>query len=157
MITDPAQLNFEEARTKGELHKYFGGYIEYHLVHPVADMPTDDAAVILPIKNIAANDSTILDEVHAAWLKLAEDQIYGWFVIYYFAHTPNLTRLSGREWLPEELVAQIAERLRANKAAYMALKRWHGETLEDGCWGMLWAENRRLHKSYNITVLPEEL
>lgn len=157
MIPDPAQENFEEARVKHELHKYFGGYPEYMIEHQVADMPTNEGAVITPIQKIAATDPTIMEEVHAAWLRLAEDPVYGWFVIFYFAYTRSLNRVSSREWLPEELVAQIAERLRANKAAYMALKRWHGETLEDGCWGMLWAENRRLHKSYNITVLSEEL
>lgn len=156
-MADPAQLNFEEARAKHELHMYFGGYPAYMIQHPVADMPTDDAAMINPIKKIAATDPTILEEVHAAWLRLAEDPVYGWYVIFYLASTQYLNRLSGREWLPEKLVIQIAERLRANKAAYTALKRWHGETKEKGCWALLLGENRRLHKSFNITVLPEEL
>jgi hypothetical protein len=157
MRTDPAQLNFDEARSKGELYKYFGGYPAYFLVHPAADMPTDEDAVITPIKRIAATDPTILEEVHAAWLRLADDPVHGWFVIYLLASTAVLSRLSGQDWLPKELIQQIAERLRANKAAYMALKRWQGKALEDGCWGMVFAENRRLHRSHNITVLPEEL
>jgi hypothetical protein len=157
MIPSPAQIKFDRARAKGELQKYFGGYPEYALQHPVADMPTDEGAAITPVQQIAASDPTIRDEVQAAWLKLAEDPVYGWFVIHYFTYAPYLVKASGQEWLPQALLDQIAERLRANKDAYMKLKRWHGETLPDGCWELLWAENRRLHRDKNITVLPEEL
>lgn len=157
MNITPAQPGFVAARAKGELHKYFGGYPAYMIEHQAADLPTDDESMMLPIKKIATTDPTIMEEVHTAWLRLAEDPVYGWFVIHYLGYTRHLKRLSGREWLPAELVVEIAERLRANKTAYMALKRWHGETQEDGCWGLLLAENSRLHGSYNITVLPEEL
>lgn len=157
MKTSSAQSSFEEARAKHELYKYFGGYSAYMIEHQVADMPTDEGAIMTPIKKIAATDPTIMEEVHAAWIQLAEDPVHGWFVIHYLTYTPYLEHLSGREWLPQELVSQIAERLRANKAAYTALKRWHGATLEDGCWGLLLAENSRLHEDDNITVLPEEL
>ena len=146
-----------EARAKGELHLYFGGHPKYHVEHDAADLPTNEGAMITPIQSIAATDPTIREEVHAAWLKLAEDPVYGWFVVHYFIAVPYLRRVSGQDWLPQELIEQIAERLRANKEAYIALKRWHGATREKGCWSLLLSENRRLHKSDNITVLPEEL
>jgi hypothetical protein len=157
MRISPTDDSFEEARAKGELYRYFGGYTEYFVVHPYADMPTYDEAIITPIQKIAITDPNVREEVHAAWLRLAEDPVHGWFVIYYLTYTPYLSKISGQDWLSEELILQIAERLRANKAAYTALKRWHGETREKGCWSLLLAENQRLHKSDNITVLPEEL
>jgi hypothetical protein len=157
MRSYPADSKFERARTKGELYRYFGGYTEYFVQHDVADMPTDDTLIMNPIKKIAATDPSIREEVHAAWLRLAEDPVHGWFVIYYLTYTSYLSRISGQDWLPEEVLHQIAERLRANKAAYTALKRWHGETRENGCWSMVVAANATLHNDYNITVLPEEL
>ncbi|MEY3124037.1 MAG: hypothetical protein RLZZ573_557 [Pseudomonadota bacterium] len=157
MRSYPADSKFERARAKNDLHRYFGGYTEYFVQHDVADMPTDEGAIITPIQKIAATDPSIREEVHAAWLRLAEDPVHGWFVIYYFSYTSYLSRISGQDWLPDELVHQIAERLRVNKAAYTALKRWHGETQPDGCWGLVIAANATLHSKYNITVLPEEL
>ncbi len=157
MRYSPTDSMFAEARAKGELYQYFGGYPKYFVQHEVADLPTNESAVIAPIEKIASTDPTIRDEVHAAWLRLAEDPVYGWFVIYHFSLTSRLSRLSGQDWLPESLVNQIAERLRTNKAAYSTLKRWQGETLENGCWGLVLAENRRLHRDKNITVLLEEL
>jgi hypothetical protein len=157
MRSNPTIQMLEEARAKGELHLYFGGYIDYYVQHDVADMPTNEGAMMSSIKRIAATDPTIREEVHAAWLRLADDPVHGWFVIYYLTYTPYLSKISGQNWLPEELIQQIAERLRANKAAYTALKRWHGETRENGCWSMVIAANATLHSEYNITVLPEEL
>lgn len=138
---------FEEARAKGELHLYFGGHPHYFIPHDAADMPTNDGVNLAPVRGIAATDPTIREEVHAAWLRLAADPVYGWFVIFYFASTPYLSRISGKDWLPQEFVSQIAECLRANKAAYTKLKRWHGETLEDGCWGMVVGANDNLHSN----------
>lgn len=157
MRYNPTIEMLAEARAKSELHLYFGGNTNYYVQHDVADMPTNEGAMITPIQMIAATDPTIREEVHAAWLRLAEDPVHGWFVIYYFSYTAYLSRVSGQDWLPAELIAQIADRLRANKAAYTALKRWHGETREKGCWSMVIAANATLHSKYNITVLPEEL
>jgi hypothetical protein len=151
------EINFEEAVRKGELWKYLGGYPEYAITNIYADLPTDMDGAMTPILRRAGSDPSLRAEFAASLIRLAEDPEYGWITLYYLQNIESLNQLSGTDWLANGLIESIAERLRKNKDAYIALKKWQGERFENGVWRLVVGANALLHDKHNITVLPEEL
>lgn len=152
-----AELLFEEARSKGELWKYLGGCPGYALTNLNADLPTDAGGAITPIQQRADSVPGLKAEFMAALIRLSEDPEYGWMAIFYLQYIQSLNVLSGTDWLDGGLIESIAERLRKNKDAYIALKKWQGERFENGVWRLVVGANALLHDKHNITVLLEEL
>jgi hypothetical protein len=151
------EILFNEAVKNGELVQYLGGYPEYYLQPQAADLPTEYSDTFLPIKARIKDSPELGEKVQEAIKSLANDPEYGWGAIFHIANLANLKQYQGIDLLSPELVSSVADSLRQNRVAFIALKKWIGKNFEDGVWEMVRVVNRNIHKTHNITVLPEEL
>lgn len=152
-----ADIYFEEAREKGELAKYLGGYPEYALDNRNANLPTDAGHAITPFQNRAKVEPNLGHELSEALMELALDDEYGWQAISYLRFIPSIEEISGKDLLGGNLVSTIADRLRDRKKTFSNLRKWQGTELQNGVWGLVQSYNYILHTQHHITVLPEEL
>ena len=151
------EVKFNKALEKGELVQYLGGYPAYFLQPQAADLPTEYSDTFLPIKTRIGDDVELREKVLAAIKTLADDPVYGWGAIFQIGNLALVNQYQGIDLISPELIASVAESLRRNRDAFIALKRWEGKNHEDGVWAWVRVKNRNLHRFHSITVLPEEL
>lgn len=148
---------FERARSNGELDKLFGGYPEYSIESPLADLPTDFSASFMMVRKLVGEDIQLRTEVLDALKKLATDSEFGWMVLYYLGQVSLFKKYHGLDLIDDDLVSSIASSLRFNKPLFAGVKKWEGTNYPDGLWGVVRSVNKKLHVKDGITVLPEEL
>lgn len=152
-----AEIQFNDARAKGELHKLFGGYPEYAIVDRIANNPTDWAAAFSRARMTIGKDIPLRAEVVDAIKKLAHDREYGWMAIYYVSQVADFKRYHNLDLINEDFIKAVADGLRANKEVLISSKKWGGADHEEGLWALVKNGNRNLYNDYNIAILPEEL
>lgn len=157
MESNIATTLFEEARSKNELARYFGGYPEYSITDVYADMPTDFGAAFTPIRMRLKNEPELGPLVKDALIQLSEDPEYGWTALEGLIQLCLIRNYQGIDLLDSAFLDIIAQNLQSNRNRLMACKKWHGAKLEHGVWSLALSSNDTLRKDYNITVLPEEL
>jgi hypothetical protein len=150
-------VKFKKAMDRGELVHFLGGYPSYSLQPQAADLPTEYDLAFDPIRRQIKQSPELGQMALAAIKVLADNPEYGWGAIFHISNLVLLRQYEGVDLLSPELISSVADSLRKNKVALMALKRWEGKNHEDGVWALVRNKNRNLHNDHGITVLPEEL